>query len=64
MMSQDTLLTVKEVAARLGMCQNTVIRLIDDKKLRASRLSPRKIRISQRDLDTYLKKTWTMPVAA
>lgn len=63
-MSANDLLTVSDVAGELGVHPKTVQRLIDAKKLRACRLSPRKTRVRRADLDAYLKKTWTMPVAA
>ena len=63
-MSPDDMLSVPEAAEILGVSPKTVSRLIDGKRLRANRPSPRKTQVRRGDLDAYRKKTWTMPAAA
>lgn len=57
----DDLLTVREVAAKLRVDEATVYRLIQQKKLRASRPTPRTTRVSVADLDSFRRHSFTMP---
>lgn len=50
----DTFLTVKEVAQRLSVCQRTIIRLIKQKKLRASKIG--NWRIKEADVESFFNK--------
>jgi excisionase family DNA binding protein len=50
------LLTVPEVAERLRLCPKTIRRMIDRGELRVHRIG-RQLRISEEDLDAYLRKT-------
>ena len=49
----DTLLTVKEVQAKLGISRSTAYKLISSNQLRSGRIG-KKILVRQSDLDTYL----------
>lgn len=49
------LLTVKDVADRLGVSDQTVLNLIDRSELAAIRVSARVIRVSEEDLDRFLE---------
>jgi excisionase family DNA binding protein len=56
MQQQAIMLSVKQVAELLGLTPMTVYRMIDRKELVTHRIGG-SIRISQSDLDTYLKST-------
>ena len=55
MPSDDRLLTVREVAARMRVSNMTVYRLIQAGDLRATRVG-RNYRLRQGDVDTYLSR--------
>jgi excisionase family DNA binding protein len=50
------LLTVYTVASRLKVSPSTIYRLIDEGKLKAIRLSPRNLRVSEQSLKAYIEK--------
>ena len=50
----EKILTVKEVAERLNVCQRTVIRHIKQKKLRASKMGH--WRIKETDLEKFFNE--------
>ncbi len=52
-MMEDNVLTVKQVAKYLKVCERTVIRLIHDKKLKASKVGG-SWRIREKDINKYL----------
>ncbi len=54
------MLTVGEAAAFLRICEKSVYRLIDGKKLRASKVANR-WRIRRRDAEAYLRANENMP---
>jgi excisionase family DNA binding protein len=54
------ILTVPEAAAFLRLCEKTIYRLIDGKKLRASKIANR-WRIRRRDAEAYLRAAENMP---
>ena len=49
-------LTVKETAAVLKLSPSTIYELIEEKKLAATRRSPKQIRILRGDLQDYIKR--------
>ncbi len=49
----DTLLTIKETANRLKVCDRTILRHIKSKKLKASKVGH--WRVSEKDLETFIK---------
>lgn len=51
----DELYTVSEAAQYLKLSTKTVLRLISDKKILASKVSDRSWRIKASDIDDYLK---------
>ena len=55
MPSEDRLLTVREVAARMRVSNMTVYRLIQAGDLRATRVG-RSYRLREGDVDTYLNR--------
>ena len=55
MSTEDRLLTVQEVAARMRVSNMTVYRLIQAGDLRATRVG-RSYRLRQRDVDSYLDR--------
>ena len=55
MSSEDRLLTVREVAARMRVSNMTVYRLIQAGDLRATRVG-RSYRLRQADIDSYLDR--------
>ena len=54
------LLAVSQVAKRLGMCRETVVRLIGSGDLRASRIG-RQWRVSERDLQDFIDRAANKP---
>ena len=50
------LLTIKQVAERLGVCRASVWRYIRKGKLKAIKYTARNFRISEKDLNQFLKK--------
>lgn len=52
-MIKDNVFTVKQVANYLKVCDRTVIRLIHDKKIRASKVGG-SWRIKEKDINKYL----------
>lgn len=50
----DEIYTVAQAAKYLQVCDKTVRRLIKDKKLIASRVGGRSLRIKKADIDSYL----------
>lgn len=52
-MYMDILLTIKEVANRLKVCDRTILRHIKSKKLKASKVGH--WRVSEKDLQTFIK---------
>jgi excisionase family DNA binding protein len=60
MKRENKLLTIPEVAKRLGISRRTVYRYIKKGKLRASKISQTPLyqilRISEKDLNQFLKK--------
>jgi excisionase family DNA binding protein len=50
----DKFLTVKDVAQKLSVCQRTIIRLIKQKKLRASKIGNWRIR--EADIESLINK--------
>lgn len=50
-------LKVKEVAEKLGMSIGFVYKLINDGELKASKYSPRSLRIEEDDLNEWIKRT-------
>ncbi len=57
------LLTIKEAAERLNLCQATVYELCAQRKLRHVRLGVGRgtIRVSEADLDQYLQEATVQP---
>ena len=53
MVRQDNVFTVKQVATYLKVCERTVIRLIHNKKLKASTVGG-SWRIQEKDIKKYL----------
>lgn len=53
-MPVSKLLSVAQVSAKLQCARSTIRKLVADGELRASRISNRRIRISESDLQTYL----------
>ena len=62
-MKENDRLPVSEVAEVLGVSEKTVGRLIEGRKLRAYRPSPRKTYVLRKDLAAYQKAAWTMQAA-
>ena len=56
--SEETFLTVQEVADRLRLNQQTIRNMIDDGRLPALRVG-RRVRILQSDLDQFLVNSYT-----
>jgi excisionase family DNA binding protein len=54
-----TLLTVDEVAERLGVASRTVWRWIDDGTLPAYRLGARLVRVREEDVETFPQRVDT-----
>lgn len=52
-MIEDNVFTVKQVANYLKVCDRTVIRLIHDKKIKASKVGG-SWRIKEKDINKYL----------
>ena len=52
-------LTPQEVANRLGICRTTVWRYIRKKRLKVIKLTEKNYRISEKDLENFLKKIRT-----
>ncbi len=52
-MIEDNVFTVKQVAKYLKVCERTVIRLIHDKKIKASKVGG-SWRIKEKDINKYL----------
>ncbi len=52
-MRENNLFTVKQVAKYLKVCERTVIRLIHDKKIKASKVGG-SWRIKEKDINKYL----------
>ena len=50
----DEIFTVAQTAQYLKVCEKTVRRLIASRKLIASRIGGRSLRIRKEDIDTYL----------
>ena len=52
----DRLLTVRDVAAKLGVCLDTAYKLISRGKLDAVRIGTRTLRVSPKSLERYIEK--------
>ncbi len=52
--SLEKILTIKQVAEKIGVCKRTILRYIRDKKLRASKIG--QWRILEKDLDELFNK--------
>ena len=52
-------ITPQEVANRLGICRTTVWRYIRKKRLKVIKLTEKNYRISEKDLENFLKKRRT-----
>jgi excisionase family DNA binding protein len=55
----ETYLTVAEVAEVLRLNQQTVRNIIDRGELRAARVGPRRVRIRQSDLETFIEESFS-----
>ena len=47
--------SVEQTAKRLNLCAKTIYRLIKDGRLKSHKLSPRCIRISETDIEEFMK---------
>ena len=47
--------SVEQTANRLNLCTKTIYRLIKDGRLKSHKLSPRCIRISETDIEEFMK---------
>ena len=47
--------SVEQTAKRLNLCTKTIYRLIKDGRLKSHKLSPRCIRISDADIEEFMK---------
>jgi excisionase family DNA binding protein len=56
------MLSVKEVAGRLGVSEQTVLKLIERGELATSRVG-RQYRVAEADLAAYLERTKVRPAA-
>jgi len=53
---EKELLTIQEVADRFSVSRRTVYRLINDGKLSTIKISPKHVRISTLEVESYIKK--------
>ena len=55
----NKLLTPLQIAKKLGVCEHTIYRYIRAEKLKVIKLTPRNFRITEKDLNQFLKRHGT-----
>lgn len=58
----DELLTVRECAAHLRVREHTLRKWIRQARIRANKLSPKRIVIRRVDLEEFERSGWTIPL--
>ena len=56
--------TVREAAEQIGVCENTARTYIKQRRLMATRISPKVIRVSQAAIDEFLFNCTDRPASA